>query len=230
MRYDLDTIPEVRIQYYGHSCFLLSFNNGFRILIDPYRNRYDRIWFAKLLPQINCDLCLITHAHFDHDEVNILEETSSILRVPGILKTNSLTVHGFQDIHAGRSGKLNFPNIIYKIETSDMSFVHWGDNRPNIPRNIHDSISNPDVLFLPSDDTRHLLSFEEIEELIITIKPKIVIPMHYFIEGISHNQNSLLNITEWLESRNEPKMNVPGRININKTAIPDNTEIWIMNC
>ena len=226
----MDTPTEVQIHYYGHSCFLLSFDSNFSILIDPYRNREDRLWFKKLMPEVNCDLCLITHAHFDHDEIHVLEETSSILRVPGTFITNSMEIHGFQDIHAGRSGKLNFPNTIFKIEAANMSFVHWGDNRPNIAGSIHESIKEPDILFLPSDDTRHLLSFDEIEELIRIIRPKVVIPMHYFIDKISHKENSLLGINEWLNSRPEPKKYITNDFIINATTIPGETEIWVIDC
>ena len=226
----MDTPTDVKIQYYGHSCFLLSFNNDFKILIDPYRNRADRLWFKKMMPEVNCELCLITHAHFDHDEIHILDETTSIFRIPGTLATDNLTISAFQDIHAGRSGKLNFPNIIFKVETANLSFVHWGDNRPNISEDIHKSIKDPDILFLPSDDTRHLLSFEEIEELTNKIRPKVIIPMHYFLDSISHKENSLLYITEWLDSRVEPVKHVPNTIKLNKSHIPDSTEIWVMDC
>lgn len=218
-----------KISYYGHSCFLIEQSDNKTILLDPYRNREDKIWFKRKMPIVKCDICLITHAHFDHDEVHILEETTTILRLPGEFKDASTKITGIGDIHAGRSGKLNFPNIMFKIETPDLSFLHWGDNRPNVSDEKINQLKDVDILFIPVDDSFHLLKFEEIDEIIKIIKPKIIIPMHYFMNSISHEQNGLLPIDNWVTSRTENKVYIDTEVFISRSLFPKETEIWIMN-
>ena len=54
------------------------------MLIDPCRNQYpDRFWFEREFPTVGCDLCLVTHAHFDHDAVHGLVDDVSIWRMAG---------------------------------------------------------------------------------------------------------------------------------------------------
>ena len=54
--------------------------------------------------------------------------------------------------------------------------------------------------------------------------------LHYFIDKISHKENSLLGINEWLNSRPEPKKHIANDFIINATTIPGETEIWVIDC
>ena len=49
------------------------------------------------------DLSLIIHAHFDDNAADHLDETVSILRLPGELQYKDVSVKGVQDIHSGES-------------------------------------------------------------------------------------------------------------------------------
>ena len=62
------------LTFYGHCAFLWQTSQGLRVLSDPYRNIEDRYWFTRLFPQVECDLGLITHAHFDHDAADRVPE------------------------------------------------------------------------------------------------------------------------------------------------------------
>ena len=84
-----DTIASknaLTLSYYGHCAFLLESPLGARVLTDPYRNARGFYWFTRRFPAVDCDLALVTHAHFDHDAIERLAETTSVMRTPGDFK------------------------------------------------------------------------------------------------------------------------------------------------
>ena len=53
------------------------------------------------------------------------------------------------------------------------------------------------------DDSVHLLTYAEVDDLIARLRPSVVIPMHYHIEGITSQTAGLLPPDRWLESRQD---------------------------
>ena len=94
------------------------------MLIDPYRNQYpDRFWFEREFPAVDCDLCLVTHAHFDHDAVPGLVDDVSIWRMAG----NCSDLRGPTGYPAscGGAAKHEFPLQTYSVP-SNVNSYHGG--------------------------------------------------------------------------------------------------------
>ncbi len=68
----------VQVEWYGHSCFLLTLENGSKILTDPF----DVSWVPYQLPAEHVDVIFSSHDHFDHNAVNAVP-TSTILHAHG---------------------------------------------------------------------------------------------------------------------------------------------------
>ena len=49
------------------------------------------------------------------------------------------------------------------------------------------------------DDSIHLLTYDEVDSLVKRLEPRVVIPMHYFIPGLSAFGNDLLLPERWLD-------------------------------
>ena len=136
---------------------------------------------------MECDLGLITHAHFDHDASERLPEGASLIRMPGDFSNLDMNIRGVQDLHSGASRLRNFPNVMFRLETGGISFLHIGDNRVDWPTDVTQAIGDVDVLLVTVDDSNHLLNYGEVDSLIERLEPKIVIPMHYQIPGLMAN-------------------------------------------
>ena len=119
-------------------------------------------------------------------------EAASVLRTPGEFSTGDLQVRGVRDLHSGASRLRDFPNVMFRLETSDVSFLHIGDNRSDWPAEVARDVGKVDVLMVTVDDSIHLLTYDEVDSLVQRLEPRVVIPMHYFIPGISASDNDLL--------------------------------------
>ena len=69
-----------------------------------------------------------------------------------------------------------------------------------------------DVLTLPVDGSQHILSYEQGDEIVARIAPKIVIPTHYLCEGVSLTLTTLQTAGRMGFESKEQKIFVVGQI------------------
>jgi len=216
----------VSLTYYGHCAFLWQTPDGVRVLIDPYRNRHDRYWFTRRFPDVPCDLAMITHAHFDHDAAPDLAECVSVLRMPGNFHYRDLQVRGILDQHSGRFSR-GMANVMFRIEVAGLRFLHIGDNRAEWPEAVQQVVGEIDILMVTVDDSCHLLTYAEVDQMIDMVQPRVVIPMHYQIPGLMSEQTTLQTIEEWLVTRHQVRHLGDSALSLSPSSLPDNPETWV---
>ena len=217
----------MRLTYFGHCAFRFETPGGVTAVADPYRNQADRYWFTRLFPEIHCDLGLITHAHFDHDAVDRLPEAASILRMPGKFSTGDLQIRGIGDFHSGASRLRDFPNVMFRLYAGGVSFLHIGDNRVEWPPEVASAVGDIDVLLVTVDDSNHLLTYEQVDSLVQRLQPKVVIPMHYAIPGLTASECELLPADGWLSHQSTVRRLETDRVEFNNGNLPAHTEVWL---
>ena len=217
----------VRLTYFGHCAFRWETAGGVTVVADPYRNAADRYWFTRLFPEVRCDLGLISHAHFDHDAVERLPEAASILRMPAEFAAGDLQIRGVGDFHSGRARLRDFPNVMFRLESGGVSFLHIGDNRAEWPAEVSHAVGNIDVLLVTVDDSNHLLTYEQVDALVERLKPRVVIPMHYAIAGLHSAECELLPPEGWLERQRAVRRLESDRFEFNTGRMPAETEVWL---
>ena len=217
----------MKLTYFGHCAFRWETPGGVTVMADPYRNQAGRYWFSRLFPEVHSDLGLITHAHFDHDAAGRLPEAASVLRMPGELTTGDLRVQGIGDFHSGPSRLRDFPNVMFKLEVNGVSFLHIGDNRADWPKEVARAVGEVDVLMVTVDDSIHLLTYEEVDSLVQRLGPRIVVPMHYAIPGITSAECELLPPERWLDRQETVRRLDCHQANFSKETLPSSTEVWL---
>ena len=60
------------------------------------------------------------------------------------------------------------------------------------------ALEGVDVLILAIDGSSHILSYNNIADVIARVKPKIVIPGHYYTKGASSVLTTLSDAEEWV--------------------------------
>ncbi len=218
----------MRLTYFGHCAFRWETAGGITAVADPYRNQADRYWFTRLFPEVRCDLGLITHAHFDHDAVERLPEAASILRMPGEFVTGDLNVHGVGDFHSGSARLRDFPNVMFRLDAGGVSFLHIGDNRVEWPPEVASAVGGVDVLLVTVDDSNHLLSYQQVDALVQRLQPRVVIPMHYAIPGLTASECELLPPDGWLARQTTVRRLETDRIEFSTGKLSTQTEVWLL--
>ncbi|MFC1886328.1 MBL fold metallo-hydrolase [Thermodesulfobacteriota bacterium] len=226
MLIDLDSELPVTLTYYAHCSFLWHTPKGIRVIIDPYRNDEGWYWFTRKFPSVECDLVLITHAHFDHDAANCLPDSASVLRIPGEFHYKDIFIRGILDKHSGTLSK-GIPNVMFIIETAGIRFLHIGDNYIQWSKDIKRAVENIDVLMVTVDDACRLLTYSEVHTLIKIVKPRVVIPMHYRIPELMPDTITLKPINKWLSTQPVVRSIGNHSIKLSRKDLPGSLEVWV---
>ena len=217
----------MKLTYFGHCAFRWETPGGVTVMADPYRNQAGRYWFSRLFPDVHCDLGLISHAHFDHDAAERLPESASVLRMPGELAVSDLNIRGIGDFHSGPSRLSDFPNVMFRLEVGGISFLHIGDNRADWPAEVARAVGEVDVLMVTVDDSVHLLTYDEVDGLVNRLQPRVVIPMHYAIPGITSSECELLPPERWLDRQQTVRRLESRHADFSVESLPASTEVWL---
>jgi len=218
---------EIMLRYYGHSAFRWRTPRGVGILIDPFRNPQEmerRRWFLRPFPSVEADIVLVSHPHFDHDAFEMVLGCPTIIRTPGEFRGGDFIIEAIPDQHAGEYG-LYF-NLIFIVRVAGVSFCHMGDNRADIPQDVRGQIGRVDVLMIPIDGSHHILTFDEVNKVIELLDPRIVLPIHYLIPGLTSPDSTLETRELWLEKQGRAVRIAGEEARISQGSIPDSREVW----
>ena len=166
------------ITWFGHSCFRLESRDA-SLLIDPFSPE-----IGLRPPKIKDNIVLVTHEHYDHSNTEGLAEGSFLIKGPGEYEANGIFIKGIQSFHDNEGGAKRGLNAIYVIKMEELSLVHLGDlGQAGLTEEQVEKIGEADILMIPIGGT-YTINYKEALGVIRQIEPKIVIPMHYKIQGL----------------------------------------------
>lgn len=213
----------VEVAYFAGSAFRITSPMGVSVMIDPWRNHPSRRWdwYFHDFPIVPVDVGCSTHAHFDHDALHRLDAHVLLDRLIGMYRFGDLTIYGLADKHAVDSScalydfkkihetfhgttidppdnPRSWDHCLIVVETGGLRIVHWGDNRHNPPDNIWEALGHIDLALLPIDGSQHVMGHVHTQAIVDRLKPRIVIPHHYYIWDILQRQSTLLPADDWV--------------------------------
>lgn len=158
-----------KLVYLGHSSFLIQSKN-YSLVIDPYSNNSVPNLSMPKIDEVDAVIC--SHEHADHNARNLV----NIKNNPYIVKQTSIQVPHDRDNGAKRG--LNNINI---FDVDGYKVVHMGDTGCVLDEKILEPLKNCDVLLAPINGY-FTIGPNELKTMVNIIKPRIVIPMHYYVE------------------------------------------------
>jgi len=174
-------------------------------------------------PSVVGDIILVSHDHYDHNSVKTVEKEGSKVVTDERKRTISdVEISGVPSFHDEERGAKRGKNIIFKFVMEGIRFCHLGDLGHEIDDETAEKIGDVDVLFIPVGGT-FTIDDKHAWNVIKTIKPKIIVPMHYKIGGLSL---PIAGIDAFLEQAPYKIIPVGNEIDIEKEELPEEPEIW----
>lgn len=215
----------MNIEYYGHSCFKITAKPSGRgqedvtIFIDPFDKKV-----GLRPPQGQADLVLVSHHHYDHDNVSALKGEPVVFDIPGEYSIKNVNVIGLQSYHDKEESD---PNTIFLLEAEDLKICHLGDLGCDLTEKQVEDLGEVDVLMIPVGG-KYTIDAKKAEEIAKMIEPKIIIPMHYKMPG-----STITDITDEKSFCNEigscPKEKI-SKLNIKKNDLEGKSmEVVVMS-
>ena len=215
------------LSYYGHCAFLWTSPTGVPVLIDPFGNSDESHWFLDMFPPMEAEVVLVTHDHFDHNADHAVPGKPTVIRGPGRFQLKDVEITGVLDLHSGRSGLRGMANTIFVVELQGVRYAHIGDNRHDVPDAARRAIGRVDVLMVTVDDSNHLLSSEQVDGLTTLLDPRVVVPMHYYIEGLTTVESTLKTPDGWLSSQPRVRRLQSPTLSLRPDDLPEEREVWL---
>jgi len=207
----------LQIRWHGHSCFEIT--NNITLITDPHDGKSIGI----PAPTVTGDIILVSHDHYDHNSVKTVEKNGCrIVTDPRKKTIEDIEIRGVESFHDEAEGAKRGSNIMYKFKIDDITFCHLGDLGHDLDDESINNIGEVDVLFIPIGGT-FTVDDKQAWDIIKKINPKIVVPMHYKIGGLSL---PIAGIDAFLEQNPYKVLPVGNEIEIDKEELPDEPEVW----
>lgn len=207
----------LQIRWHGHACFEIT--NDVTLVTDPHDGKSIGI----PAPNVAGDIILVSHDHYDHNSVKSVEKEDSKVVMDERKRTiSNVEIRGVESFHDEAHGEKRGKNIIYKFTMDDINFCHLGDLGHEIDEETVQKIGDVDILFIPIGGT-FTVDADQAWKVINKIKPRITIPMHYKIGGLSL---PITGIEPFLAKNKFKTLKVGNEIDIEKDDLPKDPEIW----
>jgi len=207
----------MRIIWHGHSCFEVK--DEVSLVIDPHDGKSIGIRPPKAV----ADIVIVTHDHFDHNAVRVVQgPKTKVVTDPGRATRLGVRILGIPAFHDHVEGARRGAITIFKFVIDGITFCHLGDIGEMLgPERIRD-LGKVDILFIPAGG-RFTLEPEEAWELTRAISPKVVVPMHFRLGGISLPLKPVSAFTDLADI----VVKVGNEIDIIDEELPDELETWV---
>ena len=170
------------LRWIGHACYVLTSPGGANVLIDPLPA--DMGYPVSDIPAI--DLVLVSHEHLDHNNVELAPGHPKVVRGssargwhPGELSVEDVELRVIAGAyHDDSQGAERGRTAIFSLQTGGIKLLHLGDLGHRLDTNLIAQCSGHDVVCIPIGG-RFTIDAEVARDVVDTLRPSIVIPMHY---------------------------------------------------
>ena len=212
----------MRIVWHGHSCFEID-NGGMVLVTDPHDGK--SIGIRR--PMIRADIVLVSHDHFDHNAVRVVADNDTrVITGPedDCPEINLRVIKAYHDeVRGVKRGETN----IYLFDIDGISFCHPGDiGHVLTDEQLSQFDRDIDILFVPVGG-KFTVDAVDAYKIVEQIKPKIVIPMHFKIPGLSLPIAPVDGFLEFFENINR----VGNEIDFQPEELDEieDTEMWLFS-
>jgi len=178
------------ISFLGHSSFRIKTKNVY-LVMDPFDPKDVGVKF----PTTTADIVTLSHEHGDHNYVEGVKDYSKVISAPGEYEVQGVSIIGFPSYHDKNGGKERGRNTVYIVESEGLRLAHLGDLGNKLSDKEIEELGEINILMIHSGGDM-ALSPSEAAEVVRAIEPQIVIPMHYFQQGMSDEKKKACHPVE----------------------------------
>ncbi|MDN5276079.1 MAG: hypothetical protein PWR01_44 [Clostridiales bacterium] len=168
----------MRITWFGHACFRLVSDSGVTIITDPFDETV-----GYELPDEQADIVTVSHQHFDHNYVQGVPGNPEVISKIGNFYVKDIPIKGIKSYHDDQGGNKRGINIMYVFDIDGIKVCHLGDLGHTLAGEQVEQIGDVDMLLVPVGGT-YTIDARAAADVVASLKPSIVIPMHYKTDRI----------------------------------------------
>ena len=211
----------MKVKWLGHSSFLITADNGAKIITDPYTTN-ERLKYGDI--KESADVLVVSHEHGDHNNVAAVKGNPQVVRGAGTKEVKKIKFEGIATYHDDSGGKQRGSNTVTCFVVDGVRVCHSGDLGHPLSDQEIKQIGKVDVLLLPVGGF-FTIDAKVATEVVLKLGPKVVIPMHFKNEKCDFQ---ISGVDEFLQGKtNVTKLNT-SEVEFNAGKLPTTTQIMVL--
>jgi len=216
----------MKIEWLGHSSFLLETSDGRKLITDPYDSgSYDgAVGYEEI--DVAADVVTVSHGHPDHDGVDgMIYAPANVVRNPEPTEAVGFAIEGIRTFHDEHGGSERGNNVMFVIEVEGLRICHMGDLGHLLGEADIQKLGQIDVLLIPVGG-HFTIDAAQAGEIVNRINPRVVIPMHYKTAVLGF---PIAKVDDFLAGKSNVVMANSTYIEIAVDTLPAQTEIRVLD-
>ena len=215
----------MKIKWYGHSAFLITSNQGVKIITDPYEpNAFGgQLTYGKIKDP--ADIVLVSHDHADHNHTKDLPGSPQIIKGAGLKTSKGISFKGVATFHDPSKGSERGENTAFSMEVDGIRVCHLGDLGHVLSQKEITEIGPVDILITPVGGF-YTIDSKEATQVATLLKPKVVIPMHFKTEKCGF---PIAPVEDFLKGKPKVKRSGVSEVTFEKASLPPEMEVVVLN-
>lgn len=213
------------IYWGGQALFKLKGKNA-SVVIDPFNPNFTGL---KLPKDLSADICLSTHEHGDHHHTAAVNTASGgkplVFTDAGEYEVAGVVITGISSFHDDREGADRGKNTIFHLMLDGLNIVHLGDlGQSQLTEEQITQIGQTDILLIPVGGV-YTIDAKSAAFIVSQLEPKLVIPMHYLIEGLKFQ---LDGVDKFLKEMGAENVVLQPKLSISKDKLPEEPQVILL--
>lgn len=143
------------------------------VITDPFENS-----IGIKFPSESATIVTVSHQHSDHNNVDAVKDVKKVVSGPGEYEIEGVSIIGLASFHDDQKGQERGPNTVCVFEMEELRLAHLGDLGHKLTEKQVEELGDIDVLMIPVGGV-YTIDAKTAVEVVQSIEPEIVIPMHY---------------------------------------------------
>ncbi len=211
----------MKIKWLGHSSFLITTQDGKKIITDPYTPG-EGINYKPIAE--SADVVTSSHSHGDHNNTQAVKGNPTVLTQGGSRTVKGIEFKAVPVFHDETGGQQRGKNLIFCFKVDGLSLCHLGDLGHRLDQSQLADIRPVDVLFIPVGGF-YTVDAKAASEIAGSIQAKLIFPMHYKTPRIDY---PIKGVEEFLRDKKNIRRVGSSEFEVNKDSLPKGEEIVIL--
>ena len=211
----------MEITWYGHSCFRLTERNYATVVTDPFDHKavgYDAL-------KLKADIVTVSHDAPGHANYDAVKGAQHVIDGAGEFEIGGVFITAVQTAGGGKKTKDKTRNTLYVFDYEGITVAHLGDLLEVPTQSEVEALGTVNVLLLPVGGGNSL-NAAKAAEVVSTIEPNIVIPMHYATDKA---KVKLEPLSKFLKEMGLGKIDPLPSLKATRSSLPQETKVVVLD-
>ncbi len=211
----------MKVKYLAHACFLITVEDGIRIITDPYHTS-EKLRYGEI--EEAADIVTVSHDHSDHGNVAAVKGNPQVIKGAGSHKAKGIEFRGLATYHDTSRGGERGANTAFCFTIDGIRVCHLGDLGHELTEKEVAELGDVDFLLVPVGGF-YTMDAAVASEVCDRIKPRVIIPMHFKTPKC---ELPIGGPEEFLKGKANVRRVGGSEVEFKKSELPEVTEIVVL--